>query len=107
MPINPIEFQGSIPRTQDVAQQKYHENMKPQNDQMNFQTQLDRNISNKHQQVNKQDNADKKEKKYDAKEKGNGTYYKRDGDKNGKEKKRTKESEKLRNMEHGMFDIKI
>ena len=61
MPINPIEFQGSIPRTQDVAQQKYHENMKPQNDQMNFQTQLDRNISNKHQQVSKQDNADKKD----------------------------------------------
>lgn len=106
MPINPIEFQGSIPRTQDVAQQKYHENMKPENDQMNFQTNLNRNINNKHQQVSKQDNADKKQKKYDAKEKGNGLSYKERNNK-GKEKKKTKESEKINNMEHGMFDVKI
>ncbi len=86
--INPIEFSGMIQRTQDVSIIKQNEDVKPQFEHMSVKQRSEQEAIDKHEHVTKQDNADKKKNKYDAKEKGNNEYYG-----NGRKNKKKEEEE--------------
>lgn len=73
--INPIEFSGMIQRTQDVSVVKRNEDVKPQFEHVSVQERTQQEAALRHEQVVKKENADRQEKKFDAKEKGNGEYY--------------------------------
>jgi hypothetical protein len=74
MAVGMIEFQGSIPRTQDYTAMKHQDDIKPAVDQANFQTQSDKKVEQKLNQVIQGENTAKGENHADAKEKGNGQY---------------------------------
>lgn len=74
MIIRPVEVQGIVQRSQDMGQLKQNEDIKGYVDQSNIQTVVQKEQELKHESVVKKENADKKEDKYDAKEKGNGEY---------------------------------
>ena len=84
--ISPILLQGTIQRTQDVSQMKQNEDTRPQTEHMSISTRQQEKEIKKHEQVTKQENADKHQNKYDAKEKGNGSYFGSNGKRNKKEK---------------------
>lgn len=101
--IRPVEFQGVIQRSQDVTQIKAHEDGKPQQQQSTIVMNQEKTAVENHETVVKQENADKKQEKYDAKEKGKGTYYKI-------KKKKEKQSEDdgtVVKKETSFFDMKI
>ncbi|MBD5136379.1 MAG: hypothetical protein HDT39_10535 [Lachnospiraceae bacterium] len=102
--IRPVEFQGVIQRSQDVTQIKAHEDGKPQQQHSTIVMNQEKTAVENHETVVKQENADKKQEKYDAKEKGKGTYYKI------KKKKKEEQSEDdgtVVKKETSFFDMKI
>lgn len=105
MPIRPIELNGVISRVQDIGTMKQNEDNKPLVDQSRFQTHFNKEVEHHQKKVRDADNSDNYQKKYDAKEKGNGTYYA----KQDKKKKNKKQDEKIskKKMENNGFDISI
>jgi len=105
MAIGPLTLNGSMQRLQDVSTIKHNEDSKVFVDQNNFQTQFNKQIDHKLNQVHQSDNADKQSKKFDAKEKGNGSYS-GDGGKNRKKQEDVPQGRVIpKNM--GGFDFKI
>ncbi|MFI3200172.1 MAG: hypothetical protein R3Y54_01425 [Eubacteriales bacterium] len=104
MTITPINLNATITRTPDFLQVKQNEEQKPAIDQTNIQQHMEKDVELKQSQVRKADDADNHLKKFDAREKGNGTYYNQD-----KEQKRKKEQEDEKKAPIAMsaFDIKI
>lgn len=104
MAIGPIELQGTIARSQDIYSIKQNEDQKGVINQSNFQTQFSKEVNERPHQVNKSDDADFLNKKFDAKEKGSNQYS---GD--GGKKKKSKEEEVGRVVVKGWnrFDVKI
>lgn len=74
MAIGMIEFQGSIPRTQDFSVMKHNEDMKSNVDQSNIQIQTNKQSEQKANQVQGSDDSSKSENRADAREKGNNSY---------------------------------
>lgn len=107
MAIRPVEVQGVVQRSQDIGQIKQNQDQKPVLDQSNIQTHLQRETERSFRQVTKFENADKKENRYDAKEKGNGSYF--GGRKKQKDKKETADEDAvlLKDVHQGTFDVKI
>lgn len=107
--IRPVEVQGVMQRTQDISQIKQNQDMKPQVDQSHYQMQVQKNVESHSKQVNHSDNANKKEEKYDAKEKGNGAFY--ENPQQRRKKKDEDEEEEgvviLKQANRGSFDMKI
>lgn len=101
--ISPIVFQGTIQRTQDVSQLKQNEDTKPQTEHMTIANQQQQKEIKKHEQVTKQENADKHQDKYDAKEKGNGTYS---GQQGKRDKKEQEDDGKVIVRQSASFDVK-
>ena len=107
MSISRIELQGTITRAQDYTAIKQNEDNKGMIDQSNFQAQFHKTVDSKLTQVHHSDNAENENKRYDAKDKGNGQYS---GD-GGKKRKKDSEQEEqdgkfvIKNMNR--FDIKI
>ncbi len=91
MSINRIDLQGAVLRTSDVAQHGAQDASKISVDQNNFASQFTREIEEKLTSVNETNKTDKKEEKFDAKEKGSNEYYRDEGEK--KEKKQKEEDE--------------
>jgi hypothetical protein len=85
--IRPVEVQGVIQRVQDVSQIKQNADSKPQIDQTNIQNQFTKEIKHNQEQVVKHKNAENRDEKHDAREKGKGEYSG-----NLSEKKKKKES---------------
>lgn len=104
MAIGAIEM-TTIARTPDYTTIKHNEDAKGMIDQGNFQTQFQKNVEQKTQTVKQGDNADRQEKKFDAKEKGNGTYS-RNGSQQKKKQEQTPDG-KVVVKQQGGFDIKI
>ena len=86
MAISPILFNGSVTRMQDITQIKQNEDMKGMVDQTNFQNTFHKQIDNKLNQVHQSDNAENRQKKFDAKDKG-------DNESNGDGGKKRRQSE--------------
>ncbi len=90
MTISRMELQGQVTRAQDFTTIKHNEDNKVTVDQSNFQQQFDRTVENKVRQVRQGDRAESSEKRYDAKDEGNGKYT---GDGGRKRKKEEKEAD--------------
>lgn len=102
--IRPVEVQGVIQRSQDVTQIKAHEDGKPQQQHSTIVMNQEKAAVENHETVVKQENADKKQEKYDAKEKGKGTYYKI---KKKKKEGQSKDDGIVIKKETSSFDMKI
>ena len=105
MTISRVELQGQVTRAQDFTTIKQNEDNKGVVDQTNFQRQFDKTVDNRLRQVHQGDRAENEGKKYDAKEKGNGSYS-GDGGKNRKREEKEKDGRVLLKGQGG-FDIKI
>ena len=73
--MNPLMMQGIVQRTPDYSQLKQQEDVRSQTLEASTVYRQEKETKLHHEQVVKKENADKKENKFDAKEKGNGTYY--------------------------------
>lgn len=102
--IKPVEMQGVIQRVQDISQIKQNADAKPQIDQSNIHNQFTKEIKHNQEQIVKQDNADRKDEKYDAKEKGKGEYF---GSKKLKKKKNENPDGEVKKKTSSGFDVKI
>ncbi len=92
MAINRVDFQGAIVRTNDYTSVKQNEDTKVLVDQSAFQNQNTKDVDNKRITVTQQDDADPRQQKFDAREKGSNEYSRQEG---GKKKKSQEELEKL------------
>ncbi len=105
MTISRVELQGQVTRAQDFTTIKHNEDNKVAVEQTNIQRQFDQNVDIRLRQVNRSDQAENQEKRFDAKEKGNGTYS---GDGGKRRKKEEKEEDgKVVLKGRGGFDMKI
>ncbi len=104
MAISPLLFNGSVSRMQDVTQFKQNEDMKGMVDQNNFQNTFHKQIDNRLNQVHQSDNAENRQKKFDAKDKGDNEYS---GD-GGKKRRRDEQADgKVIAKTHSGFDMKV
>lgn len=108
MTVRPVHLNGMIQNTQDVSAIRHQENQRPAVEQQHIQIREEQKEQSKAQEVNKKDNADKEQKKYDAKEKGSNEYI----NQRQKKKKEKKEnlpdgSVKIKQTMSSGFDIKI
>lgn len=107
MAIRPVEVQGVVQRSQDIGQIKQNQDQKPLVDQNNIQTHMHRETERNFRQVTKFENAEKKENRYDAKEKGNGSYFGQKKKKNDKKEPADEDSVLMKEIQRGTFDVKI
>lgn len=105
MTISRVELQGQVTRAQDFTTIKHNEDNKTMVDQTNIQRQFDQNVDNRLRQVNQSDQAENQQKRFDAKDKGNGTYSGDGGRRRKKEEKQ--EDGKVVLKGRGGFDMKI
>lgn len=101
MVVRPGVLHGTIQRNAEVGQIKQNEDSKSFIDQSNIHVSEKKTNELKHETVVKQENADKKQDKYDAKEKGNNEYQG-----NNKKRKRQEEGKVTLKGSKG-FDVKI
>lgn len=94
---------GTIARSQDYTTIKQNEDNKGIAQQNNLVHQMQQETEHKTRQVTHSDNADWQQKKFDAREKGNGSYA---GDGGSKKKKKEPDGRVLIKGREG-FDIKI
>lgn len=105
MTISRVALQGQVTRAQDFTTIKQNEDNKGMVDQTNFQRQFDQTVDNRLRQVNQSNRTENEGKRFDAKEKGGGSY---DGDGGQKRKKEEKEKDgKVLIKGRSSFDIKI
>lgn len=101
--ISPIEFSGIVQRTNDISTMKQNEDAKPMVDQNNFSQAVHKHTEHVTQEVANKDNADGRNEKFDAKEKGKNKYARQGG-----KKKKAQEGDKVvvKGVSSG-FDIQI
>ena len=105
MTISRVELQGQVTRAQDFTTIKHNEDNKVAVNQTNIQREFGQAVDLKLHQVNQGEQTENHRKKFDAKEKGNGTYS---GD-GGRKRKKEDKPAAGRNTYGGMggFDMKI
>lgn len=106
MAVRPVDLNGMIQRTNDVSTIKQQEDTKPFVDQQNIQTSMVKTQERKTKEVVHANDTEEPEYRYDAKEKGNGSY---EGNKKKKKKKTDEETlglVKKKETIHG-FDVRI
>lgn len=105
MPITPIEMYTMTPKSQEASFQHRADQVRAANQEQEYANQVQEHV---HETLTKTTGTERSENeayRYDAKEKGNGSYQESKGNKKKEEKKEGKESggEKSR---HG-FDVRI
>lgn len=103
MAISPILQNAVIQQTNDVLQNQTRQVEKGMVDQGNIYTQEVKQEYQKARQVVRSDQAILKEERFDAKEKGNGSYQ---GD-GGRNRKRESKDGRVITKPEGGFDIKV
>lgn len=103
MAISPILQNAVIQQTNDVLQNQTRQVEKGMVDQGNIYTQEVKQEYQKARQVVRSDQAILKEERFDAKEKGNGSYQ---GD-GGRNRKRKSKDGRVITKPEGGFDIKV
>lgn len=108
MAIGQIEIQGQITRAQDFTTYKHNEDTKGMVDQSNVGVTFAKHVENQVTKVNRGDQTEYQNKKFDAKEKGS-NEYRGDGGRKGKQKKaKSKEPEgKVLLKGVGHFDVSL
>ena len=106
MSVSPVSYNGMIQRTGEVSTIKHNEDARPSLEQHNIQTQQ---VKQEHELTHKVAQAKQKEnerKRYDAKEKGNGAYQKREQKKKKPDGSSSDDKVVIKGQRSG-FDIKI
>ncbi len=106
MAITPLEQYGAIGRTQDFSTIRQQEDAKMLGNQTLIQTQVEKEVEEKLSQVRQADHSEMKEKKFDAKEKGD-NQYSGDGGKGRKKAPDKKPEGRVVLKGTGSFDMKI
>lgn len=105
MPIRPIDMISIAPRSQEAANQHLNSQNKAEHAQSNMVQQFGKHVKENSEVVIQTSKGEQKEYRYDAKEKGNGSYS---GHQNNKGKKSKDEGKKKpEEIKQGSFDIKI
>ena len=73
MVIKPIEF-AMIQQQNNVSKAQHNAETRPMTEQQGLTQQVEKNVEQHSQQVNKKDNADNEKGHYDAKDKSNNEY---------------------------------
>lgn len=106
MTIRPVDFNGMIQRTDDVAYLKHQEDAKPMQNQQNIQVQVDQREDTLAHQVSDTNGTDKAKSETDTENGGN--QYSGDGGRFRKKKSKVKENGKvIQKNTSCSFDIKI
>lgn len=106
MAIGAVEM-ATIARSQDYVNMKANEDNKGMIDQTHFGQTFTKEIETRNRQVTEGKKAEQQQKKYDAKEKGNGQYFRQDGQNEGKKRKNPEDRGKNPPIGRGGFDVKI
>lgn len=106
MAIGQIEIQGQITRAQDFTTYKHNEDTKGMVDQSNVGMQFAKQVESQLAKVNRGNQPEYQNKKFDAKEKGSNEYN-GDGGRNRKEKKEAESDGKVILKGMGSFDISL
>lgn len=102
--IRPVDFSGLVQRTPEATTMKHNEDNRPLVEQQNLYQKSDKDIRRSQQMVTQKEDSKYHQKKYDAKEKGNGQEYQRHQQK----KKDDKKEDRVIKVGHtGGFDIKV
>ena len=101
-----IELNGMVGRTQDYSTIKQNADNKALVDQSNIHVKQEKQIEKKSNTVRKGDDAQKKENRHDAKEKGNGTYA-GDGGQNRQAKDNAQNFGKVTIKGQSHFDVSV
>ena len=104
MALGPIEMNVVVTRSQDISLFKQNEDNKPVIDQSNIQVNMQKKVQDQNQQVKQADNAEYHQYRYDAKEKGNGSYQE---NKNRNKKDKKKSDGTVTEKRTASFDIRI
>lgn len=99
MAINPIEVNGMVVRQQDFQSFKAQEEAKPLQDNINYQTQVEKNVETKSTNVVQKNDVD-----YNQNSDSRHNEYSGDG---GKNRKKKEEDGKVINKTIRSFDVKI
>lgn len=105
MAISRVEIQGQVTRAQDFTTIKHQEDHKGLVDQSNFQHQSEQKVEQRLHQVNRGEQTENRQKRFDAKDKGSNAYY-GDGGQN-RRKPDVGEDGKVLVKGRSSFDIKI
>lgn len=105
MAISAFEVNTGVTRVQDFSVMKQNEDNKNMVDQQQIHVKVEKESTEKFQKVQKNENAEKKNDSYDARDKGSGIYM-GDGGKRRK-KSQSKEDGKVVIKGHNNIDIKI
>lgn len=106
MALGPIEMNVVVTRSQDISLFKQNEDNKAMLDQSNILQNVQKKAQDQNKLVTNADAVEYHEQRYDAKEKGNGSYQE-DPNKNRKEKKKEDEDGIVTKKQTGGFDIRI
>lgn len=102
--INSIDLNNAMTRTNDYLTIKHNEDVKGSVDQSNFQQSLNKEVELKLSTVERKDDAELAEKRFDAKEKGSNEYQ-GNGGQNRKKKEQPTEKMTVKGVSH--FDMSI
>ncbi|MDE5866586.1 MAG: hypothetical protein K2H31_08315 [Lachnospiraceae bacterium] len=104
MAIGQIEIQGQITRAQDFTSIKHHEDTRGSVEQANVSTQFSKQVEAQVTKVNRGEQPEYYNKKFDAKDKGSNEYH-GDGGQNRKKKEQKEPDGKVLLKRVGSFDI--
>lgn len=102
--ISPIENNGMIARTQDIALFRQQDDVRAAGTQMHIQEQVDERGSENVRTVHHSDDSDKADTHHDAREEGKNKYY---NNRNAKPKKKSEEDGRVIVKKSGGFDLKV
>ncbi len=108
MAIGQIEIQGQITRAHDMTTYKHHEDTKGMVEQSNVGVQFAKHVEAQLTKVNRGEQTEYQNKKFDAKEKGSNEYSGDGGRRKKKENEKEKETDgKVILKGIGNFDISL
>ncbi len=106
MAIGQIELQGQITRAQDFTTVKHNEDTRGMVEQANVGNQFAKIVENQVKKVNKGEQPEYHNKKFDAKEKGSNEYS-GDGGQKGQKKEKKEPDGKVLLKGVGNFDVSL
>lgn len=106
MAIGFVEMQGQITRAQDFTSIKHNEDTRGMVEQANVEQHMTKQVERQVNRVNKGDQPEYHERKFDAKDKGSNEYH-GDGGQNRKDKKKKEEDGKVLLKGIGNLDFSL
>lgn len=107
MPITPIEMISIPTKSQEASLVKSVENQRPLNEQITFAGKFNDDIKHHSEQTTAATKSDNPEYRYDAKEKGNNSFFGQQNKQKKKDKKKDDSLGKNENEPHRGIDIRI